>query len=91
MTIAFLRGTKAELDLAAVLRKRLVITGSTLRPRSVEYKARIAAQLEERVWPLIAGRRIGPVIHATYPLEQAAAAHELMESSAHMGKIILTV
>jgi NADPH:quinone reductase len=89
--IAFLGGPKAELNFAQVMTKRLTITGSTLRPQSVEAKARIAAALERDVWPLIASGRIGPVMDRTFPLEEAAAAHARMESSAHIGKIVLTV
>jgi NADPH:quinone reductase len=89
--IAFLGGPKAELNFAEVMTKRLTITGSTLRPQSVEAKARIARALEREVWPLIAAGRIGPVMDRTYPLEEAAAAHARMESSAHIGKIVLTV
>jgi NADPH:quinone reductase len=89
--IAFLGGAKAELNFAAVMTKRLTITGSTLRPQSVEAKARIAAALEREVWPLIAGGRIAPVMDETFPLIEAAAAHARMESSAHIGKIVLEV
>jgi NADPH:quinone reductase len=89
--IAFLGGAKAELNFAAVMSKRLTITGSTLRPQSVEAKARIAAALEREVWPLIAGGRIAPVMDETFPLIEAAAAHARMESSAHIGKIVLEV
>jgi NADPH2:quinone reductase len=71
--------------------KRLTLTGSTLRARSVEQKAEIARPLRERVWPLLDQGKIKPLIHATFPLAEAAAAHRLMESSAHIGKIILTV
>ena len=71
--------------------KRLTITGSTLRPQSVEAKARIAAALRREVWPLLAAGRIAPVIDRVYPLEAAAEAHARLESSAHVGKIILTV
>ncbi len=70
--------------------KRLTHTGSTLRSRSVAEKAAIARALEEKVWPLVAAGRCRPVIHATLPLAQAAQAHALMESSAHIGKIVLT-
>lgn len=91
VVIALLGGAKANVDLGQVLRRRLTITGSTLRPRPVAFKAQIARELRERVWPLIAAGKIKPVIHQTFPLEQAAAAHALMESSAHVGKIMLTV
>ncbi len=89
--IAFLGGPKAELNFAQVMTKRLTLTGSTLRPQSVEAKARIAAALEREVWPLIAAGRVRPVMDQTFPLEDAAAAHARMESSAHIGKIVLRV
>ncbi len=87
--IALLGGAKSEVNLGEILRRRLTVTGSTLRPRPVEFKARIAAQLHERVWPLLAEGRIKPVIYRTFPAEQAADAHALMESSEHVGKIVL--
>ena len=89
--IALLGGAKAELDLAQVLRRRLTVTGSTLRPRTIAFKAAIAQQLHTRVWPLLAQGKIKPVIFKTFPLAQAAAAHTLMESSTHVGKIMLQV
>ncbi len=89
--IALLGGAKANVDLGQVLRRRLTITGSTLRPRPVAFKAQIARELRERVWPLLAAGEIKPVIYQTFPLEEAAAAHTLMESSAHVGKIMLRV
>lgn len=89
--IALLGGAKANVDLGQVLRRRLTVTGSTLRPRPVAFKEKIARELRERVWPLLEAGRIKPVIHQTFPLEQAAAAHALMESSAHVGKIMLDV
>lgn len=89
--IALLGGSKGQLDMGQVLRRRLTVTGSTLRPRSVAFKGAIAAQLREKVWPLIEEGHIKPVIYQTFPLEQAAAAHALMESSAHTGKIMLQV
>ncbi|MFN7570528.1 MAG: NAD(P)H-quinone oxidoreductase [Betaproteobacteria bacterium] len=89
--IATLRGATAQIDAGAVLRRRLTITGSTLRPRSVEFKAAIARRLHAVVWPLIGAGRIKPVVHATFPLTQAAAAHALMESGEHVGKIVLEV
>jgi len=89
--IALLGGAKAMLDLGAVLRRRLVITGSTLRPRPVEFKGAIARKLREIVWPLIEAGRIRPILFRTFPLAEAAAAHALMESSQHVGKIVLTV
>ena len=87
--IAFLGGTRSTLDMGDILYRRLTITGSTLRPRSIEYKAQVAAALREKVWPLLDAGRLKPVIHQRFPLEQAAAAHALMESSAHIGKILL--
>ncbi|MFO7856381.1 MAG: NAD(P)H-quinone oxidoreductase [Paracoccaceae bacterium] len=89
--IAFLGGPQATLNFAQVMVRRLTITGSTLRPRSVEFKAEVARQLEAKVWPLLAAKRVGPTIHSTFPLEKASEAHALMESSAHMGKIVLEV
>ena len=89
--IAFLRGMKAELDVNELMRRRLTLSGSTLRPRSVEFKGAIAASLRSRIWPLIEAGRIRPVIYQTFPLAQAADAHRLMESSAHIGKIVLTL
>jgi NADPH2:quinone reductase len=71
--------------------RRLTLTGSTLRPRSTALKARIAEALREKVWPLLEAGRVRPVIHATFPLDQTREAHELMESSAHQGKIMLEV
>lgn len=87
--IATLRGAKAEFDASEVLRRRLTITGCTLRPRSAAFKAVIARELREQVWPLIASGRIRPVIAKVFPAAQAAQAHALMESSQHIGKIVL--
>jgi len=89
--IAFLGGTKATIDMTDILRRRLTVTGSTLRARSVEVKGAIAQVLKEKVWPLIDAGKIRPVIYRTFRLEEASAAHALMESSAHVGKIILEV
>ena len=89
--IAFLGGSKTSLDLGDILRRRLTITGSTLRPRPVEFKATVARALREKVWPLIEAGKIRPVIYRTFALEEAAAAHSLMESSEHVGKIMLNV
>jgi NADPH2:quinone reductase len=89
--IAYLRGPKTELDIDAVMRRRLTITGSTLRPRSAEFKGYIARNLREKIWPLIEAGRIKPQVFKTFPLEGAADAHALMESSRHIGKIVLTV
>jgi NADPH:quinone reductase len=89
--IALLGGAKAQIDLGHVLRRRLTITGSTLRPRSVVFKAALAQKLQQQVWPLLESGRIKPVIHATFPLTKVIAAHQMMESSQHVGKIVLTV
>jgi NADPH2:quinone reductase len=91
VVIALLGGARANVDLGQVLRRRLTITGSTLRPRPVAFKAAIARELRERVWPLFTDGRIKPVIYKTFPLAQAPDAHALMESSAHVGKIMLQV
>lgn len=87
--IAFQKGSRVEADLLPVMVKRLILTGSTLRPRSVAEKAEIARELEARVWPLLAEGKCRPVIHARFPLGEAAKAHALMESSTHVGKILL--
>ena len=89
--IAIQNGPKAEINLLPVMLKRLTITGSTLRARDDAFKAAIAKQLLEKVWPLLASGQIKPVIHSTFALSDAAKAHQLMESSQHIGKIILTV
>ena len=89
--IAVQGGTKAELDLGTLLRRRLTVTGSTLRPRSVAFKSAIARHLRETVWPLIEAGKIKPVIYKTFPLEKASEAHALMEASTHIGKIMLQV
>ncbi|HET9067357.1 MAG TPA: NAD(P)H-quinone oxidoreductase [Amaricoccus sp.] len=89
--IAQQKGAKAELNFASAMVKRLTITGSTLRPQSVEAKARIAASLLREVWPLLEAGRIAPVIDRTFPLAAAAEAHARLESSAHVGKIVLEV
>ena len=89
--IALLGGAKATVDLNAVLRRRLVITGSTLRPRPVEFKGAIARRLRAVAWPLLEAGRIKPMLFRSFPLAEAAAAHALMESSQHVGKIVLEV
>ena len=89
--IALLGGSRAEVPLGQILLRRLTMTGSTLRPRPVAFKAAIARQLRARVWPLIEDGLIKPVIYRSYPLEQAADAHALMETSAHIGKVMLQV
>ncbi|MBY0437144.1 MAG: NAD(P)H-quinone oxidoreductase [Burkholderiales bacterium] len=89
--IAFLGGMKATVDLNELMRRRLTMTGSTLRPRDNAFKAAVAGSLEREVWPLIAAGKVKPVIHATFPLAKAGEAHALMETSAHIGKIVLEV
>lgn len=91
VSIAFLRGPKAEVNFMPVMAKRLTLTGSTLRPRSNEEKAALARAIEANVWPLIETGRVKPIIDTTFPLADAAKAHALMESSSHIGKIVLTV
>ena len=88
--IAVQGGVKAEINAGLVLRKRLTITGSTLRPRSREFKTAIAQALKEKVWPLLASGAIKPVIHSTFAADNAAQAHTLMESNEHIGKLVLT-
>jgi NADPH:quinone reductase len=87
--IAVQGGTHSAIDSGLVLRKRLAITGSTLRPRSVAYKTQLARELREQVWPLVERGAIKPVIHQVFPAAQASDAHALMESSTHVGKIVL--
>jgi putative PIG3 family NAD(P)H quinone oxidoreductase len=89
--IAFLKGPKVEVDLTLILQRRLTLTGSTLRPRSVEEKGAIAWALRGSVWPMLESGTVRPLVHRTYPLAQAAEAHRLMESRGHVGKIVLTV
>ena len=89
--IAFLHGSRVEVDWMPIMLKRLTVTGSTMRASPVERKVAIAAALRERVWPLYASGRVMPVIHRVFPLADAAAAHALMESSQHVGKIMLDV
>ena len=88
--IAVQGGTKSEFNAGLVLRRRLLITGSTLRPRPVAFKADIAASLKARVWPLLEAKKIKPVIHSTFAAADASKAHALMESNQHVGKIVLT-
>jgi putative PIG3 family NAD(P)H quinone oxidoreductase len=89
--IAFLKSSRVDLDLSQVMRRRLWITGSTLRPRSAAEKGAIARQLEARVWPLLERRAVAPVIDTVFPLAAAADAHRHMEAGAHIGKIVLDV
>jgi NADPH:quinone reductase len=89
--IALLGGSKATVDLGQVLRRRLTLTGSTLRPRSIEFKAAIVEKLRKHIWPLLESGKIKPVIYKDFPLEEAVQAHVLMETSMHIGKIVLKV
>jgi NADPH2:quinone reductase len=90
--IAFLEGSRVEgFDMLPVMVKRLTLTGSTMRPRTTAQKGAIAGDLKAQVWPLLDQGRAGPIVHGVFPLAEAAAAHALMESSAHIGKIMLTV
>ena len=89
--IATLQGVKAELNIQTIMQRRLTITGSTLRARPVADKGAIARALRVRVWPLVESGAVKPIVHATFPLRQAAEAHRVMESSAHIGKLVLTI
>jgi len=89
--IAVLGGAKATIDCGQILRRRLTVTGSTLRPRPVEFKAGIAASLRKHVWPLLESGKIKPIVHATFPLDRACDAHAMMEAGEQVGKLILTV
>src|SRR5262249_48777255 len=88
--ISLLGGARAEINMGQILAKRLTLTGSTLRPRTVAQKGMVAAGVLKHVWPLLRSGRARPVIHTTFPLAQASDAHRLMESSSHIGKIVLT-
>ncbi len=89
--IAFLKGPRVEIDLAPLMIKRLTLTGSTLRPRKPAFKAHLAAELQQKVWPLLESGAVKIVVDKSFPLAQAAEAHRHMEASTHMGKIVLTV
>jgi putative PIG3 family NAD(P)H quinone oxidoreductase len=91
VSIAFQRGAKVELAIAEVMQRRLILTGSTLRPRSVEFKTMVADEISRTVWPFVEGGRLKPVIDSTFPLSQAAEAHARMEGGKHVGKIVLEV
>lgn len=91
VNVAYLKGPKVEVNFAPIMQKRLTVTGSTLRPRTVEQKGAIAAALQRTVWPLLEAKKVKPVIYRTFPLAEAAEAHRLMESSQHIGKIVLTL
>jgi NADPH2:quinone reductase len=91
VTISLLGGSRAEVNMGTILTKRLTLTGSTLRPRTIAQKAEVAAGVHKNVWPLLAAGRVRPVIHAVFPLAEAGEAHRLMETSGHIGKIVLTI
>jgi NADPH:quinone reductase-like Zn-dependent oxidoreductase len=91
VSIAVQRGAMAELNLVSIMRRRLTLTGSTLRPRSVEFKSLVADELARTVWPLVEEGRLKPVIDTSFPLADAAGAHRRMEAGEHVGKIVLTV
>jgi len=91
VSIATQRGAKAELSIADIMRRRLTLTGSTLRPRPVEFKTMVADEIAKTVWPYVEGGRLKPVIDRTFPLSDAAGAHARMEAGDHVGKIVLEV
>ncbi len=91
VSIAFQRGAKAEVPIADIMRRRLMLTGSTLRPRSVEFKTMVADEIARTVWPYVEGGRLRPVVDSTFPLAEAAKAHSRMEAGEHVGKIVLEV
>jgi len=91
VTISLLGGSRAEINVGMILVKRLTLTGSTLRSRTVAQKAAVAEGVRQNVWPLIESGKVRPVIFKTFPLAEAGEAHRLMESSNHIGKIVLTV
>ena len=91
MQIAVQHGTKAQIPVHLLMIKQIIFTGSTLRPRPVAEKALITEQLRDKAWPLIESGAVKPLIYECFPLEDAAKAHALMDSSAHIGKIVLTV
>jgi putative PIG3 family NAD(P)H quinone oxidoreductase len=91
VSIAFQRGPKAEVSIVDIMRRRLTLTGSTLRPRSVEFKAMVAREIEANVWPFVGTGMLKPVIDSVFPLERVAEAHARMESGEHVGKIVLQV
>jgi len=91
VSIAVLGGVKAQINLLTLMQKRLTLTGSTLRTRPVAEKGAIAAALRQHVWPLLESGAVAPVVHATFPLAEAAAAHRVMEAGAHIGKLVLVV
>jgi len=90
VSIAFQRGPKAEVSIVDIMRRRLILTGSTLRPREPAFKEMVRDEILETVWPYVEGNRLRPVMDEIFPLEEAAAAHVRMESGDHVGKIVLT-
>ena len=91
VVISLIGGARAEINLLTIMSKRLTLTGSTLRARSVEQKAAVAEAVHRNIWPLLSAGRVRPIIHATFPLAEASEAHRLMETSRHIGKIVLTI
>ena len=91
VSIAFQRGAKSEIPIAEVMRRRLTLTGSTLRPRSVQFKGALADEIANTVWPYVSEGALRPVIDRSFPLAEAAAAHTRMEAGQHIGKIVLTI
>ena len=91
LQVSLMEGAKAEIDLARVMSRRLTVTGSTLRPRSKAVKAMIASELFKKVWPLFEENKINPIIYETFSFNEAPKAHRLMETSKHIGKIIMTI
>jgi NADPH:quinone reductase-like Zn-dependent oxidoreductase len=89
--ISLIGGARAEINMGTIMTKRLTLTGSTLRTRTVAQKAAVADAVRRNVWPLLSTGRVRPIIHATFPLAEASAAHRLMETSNHIGKIVLTM
>ena len=87
--IATLHGAKAEINLATIMQRRLTVTGSTLRPRPIVEKAQVATAVHQHVWPLLESGTVKPIVHATFPLREAAEAHRVMEASQHIGKLLL--
>ena len=91
VSIAAHRGRRAEIDLLEVMKKRLIVTGSTLRGQNREEKARIGRILEEKIWPLIAQKKVNPLVYKDFPIKNVAEAHKVMESGEHIGKMWLEV
>ena len=91
MSIAVQRGATAEIPIFDIMRRRLTLTGSTLRPRSVEFKTMVADEIAKTVWPYVEGGRLKPIIDSSFPLAEAAAAHAHMEAGEHVGKIVLEI